>query len=65
MSAQRIVKKMRGKLTLDHHILTSLLVMLTATTDLVSQTITLMVKHLAMLAHWDPLHQLDLEAEAQ
>jgi len=51
------------KLTLDHHVLTSLLVILESPTDLVSQTVTLMAECLEALAPRNPLCQLSLGTE--
>jgi len=53
------------ELTLNDHILTSLLVPLTLATDLVSEAVAFMSESLTVLTHWDMLHQLALDVEGQ
>jgi len=56
----RTIKNKRKRLTLNNYILEGLLVLLTSATDLVSQPVALVVKHLAMLENWNPIQQLAL-----
>ena len=60
MSAQTIIKKTGGRLTLHYNILTGLFVALTLAADPVRKTITLMLEGLTLLTHQDVHHQLIL-----
>src|SRR5882724_9494606 len=53
--------KKTSRLTLDNHILASLLVPLAATTDFVGKALALMTKGLAMLAHQIVIHSAALD----
>jgi len=65
VSTQKIVKKSREKITLNHNILTGLLVALTLATDPVRETIAHMSEGLTLLTHWDVRHQLILNMKDQ
>ena len=56
---------MREGLTLDHNILTGLLVTLTPAADPVRETIALMLEGLTPLKHQDMCHQLILNTRDQ
>src|SRR5882724_1300824 len=59
-------KNIKGKrLTFDHNVLTSLLVMLATTADPIRKTVALMVECLTPLASWDVCHQLVLNPKDQ
>src|SRR5882724_12244115 len=59
-------KNIKGKrLTFDHNVLTSLLVMLAMTADLIGKTVALMVECLTPLASRDACHQLVLNPKDQ
>src|SRR5882724_2637844 len=53
--------KKTSRLTLNNHILASLLVLLAATTDFVGKAIALMTEGLATLAHWIAIHSVALD----
>jgi len=53
--------KKTGQLTLDNHILASLLVPLAVATDFVSKAVALMTEGLTMLAHWVTIHSAALD----
>jgi len=55
----------KKKLTLNDHILTSLLVPLEPTSNLISEVIALVTEGLASLAYWGPCSQLVLGTEDQ
>ena len=65
MSTQKIVKKTREMLTLNHNILTDLLVALTSAADPLRETITLVLESLTLLRHQDMHHQLILNTKDQ
>jgi len=65
MSTQKIINKIRGRLTLDYNILTGLLVALTLTTDPVRETITLVSESMTLLTSQDVCHQLILNMKDQ
>src|SRR5882724_7343530 len=53
--------KKTSRLTLNNHILASLLVPLAVTTDFVGKAIALMTEGLATLAHWIMIHSVALD----
>ena len=65
MSTQRMVKKMRARLTLDNNILTGFFVTLTLAADTVRKTVTLVSEGLTLLTCWDAHHQMILNTKDQ
>jgi len=63
--SMRMNRSKMKHLTLDHDVLTSLLVLLAPTTDLVGKAIALVVEVSAVLTSWHTHHQLSLNWEDQ